>query len=327
MFYRFLFLLNCVGGILLGPALASDTKKVRVCISQIVEHPALNATHQGIEDELTKAGYIKEDNLNLRFESAQANPALAQQIAEKFLALNPDLVVGIATISAQSFAKAARNQKVRLVFSSVTDPLWANLVNSLNKPGRNTTGVSNFIPLEPQLDLMKKILPKLKSLGFLYNPGEANSQILIKKLEALMPKYEMTLILQTATKTADIPQATQRLLGKADAIFISNDNTVLSAISNVIQLATKAGKPVFVSDTDVVVQGALAALGPNQYQLGLQTGRMIVRILQGQNIEDQEVEFPDNQEMYLNLETAAKIGLDIPSDLLKQATKIYPEGK
>lgn len=327
MFYRFLFLFNFLVGILSFSTSASETKKVRICISQIVEHPALNATRQGIEDELKKAGYIKGDNLDLRFESAQANPALAQQIAGKFLALDPDLVIGIATVSAQSFAKAAKNKKVRLVFSSVTDPLSANLVDSLDKPGRNTAGVSNFISLEPQLDLMKKVLPELKNLGFLYNPGEANSRILITKLEALMPQYGMTLILQAITKTADIPQATQKLLGKSDAIFVSNDNTVLSAISNVIQLATEARKPVFVSDTNVVVQGALAALGPNQYQLGCQTGRMVVRILQGQNIAEQKVEFPDDQEMYLNLETAAKIGLNVAPDLVKQATKVYPEGK
>ena len=330
MFYRWLLLLNYVWVLLACPVLATQTskaQKVRICISQVVEHPALNATRQGIEEALEEAGYVKGDNLDLWIESAQASPALAQQIADKFLALEPDLVVGIGTVSAQSFAKAAKNRKVRLVFSSITDPLSANLVNGLNRPGRNTSGVSNFVPLGPQLELFQKIFPNLKKLGILYNPGEVNSQIIVKKLEALTTKYGMTLVKQIVAKTVDVPQATQRLLGQADAIFVSNDNTTLSAISNVIQLATREKKPVFVSDTDVVEQGALAALGPNQYQLGLQTGRMIVRLLRGKNIEDQKVEFPDTQETYLNLAAAAKIGLQFSPDLLAQATKVYPDGK
>jgi putative ABC transport system substrate-binding protein len=326
--YKFLFLLNLIwSAFFVYPAFGGEGSKVRVCISQIVEHPALNATRKGVEDALRAAGYIKGDNLDLRFESAQGNPALAHHIAEKFIGLAPDVVVAIATVSAQSFSRAAKDKRIKLIFSSVTDPLAANLVDTLNKPGRNTSGVSNFIPLEPQLKLIKRVLPNLKTLGVLYNPGEINSQILNKKLQALTSAEGIILILQAVTKTADLPQATQKLLGKVDAIFVTNDSTVLSGITNVIQLATKHKKPVFVSDTDVVSQGAIAALGPNQYELGVQTGKMVVRILQGANIDGQKVEFPTNQELYLNLKAAASIGLEFPPDLLKEATKIYPQEK
>lgn len=312
-------------GIATTNACASKTSQTpkKICISKIVEHPALDATTKGIIDALQKKGYEAGKNLEVRVESAQANPALAQQIASKYVNQSPDVVVGVGTVTAQSFARHAATGKAKLVFSSVTDPLKAGLVQSLDQPGNNTTGVSNFVDLEPQLNLFKKLQPGLKSLGFLYNPGEANSVILKERLEALCPKFGLALVCQAVNKTADVAQNATKLAQNAEAIFISNDNTALSSFQSVVKAAQNAKIPVYVSDTDAVAMGAVAALGPNQYEVGLQTGNIIVRLLDGGDIASEKVEFPAKTDLYLNIEAARRIGIEIPADLLESTTKVF----
>lgn len=302
-------------------ALASDGIK-KVFISQVVEHPALNITTKGIIDGLEQSGFKRGKNLDLRVESAQANPALAAQIATKFVNQNSDIVVGVGTISAQSFARYAANNQVKLVFSSVTDPLGASLVKNIKEPGNNTSGVSNFVALEPQIKLFQKLQPTLKRLGILYNPGELNSMSIVKRLEELTPKFGITLIKQTANKTADVAQAVTKLAGSVDAIFISNDNTALSALQSIINVANRAKIPVYVSDTDAAELGALAALGPNQYQIGLQTGKMIARGLKGENLGVMPVEFPQKTDLYLNEKAALISGIAIPKDMKAEAARV-----
>ena len=301
-----------------------DSKKVKIYISQLVEHPALDATTKGIIQGLSDAGY-KDENLDLIVESAQGNVSLANQIANKLISKNPDIVVGVATVTAQSFSKYARAGKTKLIFSSVTDPFDAGLVNSVIKPGNNTSGVSNFISLEPQIEMFLKIKPDIKKLGFLYNPGELNSISLIEKLKVICPTYGIELITVSASKTSEVAQSAAKLSSLVDAIFVSNDNTALSAFKTIVKAANNVSIPVFVSDTDIVKDGAVAALGPNQYDLGLQTANMIVSILEGKDINTAPVEFPKKIELYLNPNAAEKVGIKIPKELFESAS--YLVGK
>ncbi|MES2212293.1 MAG: ABC transporter substrate-binding protein [Pseudomonadota bacterium] len=320
-----LLALSTLALLLATPTFGADTLPPvmkKVLISQVVDHPALNETTQGIIDGLASKGYIIGDNLTLRVESAQANAALATQIASKFIHQQPDVVVGVGTPSAQSFAKAAADHKVRLIFSSVTDPLSAGLVQSLEAPGYDISGVSNFVPLTPQLKYFLDIQPNLNQLGIIYNPGEINSVAIVKQLEALCPPLNITLVKQTVARTADVPQAAVKLAAQVDAIFISNDNTALSSLQSIIKAAQAQAIPVYVSDTGAVSLGAIAALGPNQYDIGLQTGRMIARVLEGDQLSTMPVEFPEKTELYLNVEAADAIGLTIPEILLDAASSI-----
>jgi putative tryptophan/tyrosine transport system substrate-binding protein len=293
--------------------LASKPKKV--FISKVVDHPALDSTVNGIIDVLTENGYKTGENLVVKVESAQATMLLAAQIAMKYLNQSPDVVVGVGTITAQSFAKYALENKVKLVFSSVTDPVAANLVSDIKENNNNITGVSNFVNLEPQINLFLKLQPNLKKLGIIYNPTEINSVSIVKKLEKLCTDKSITLIKQTINKTADASQATVRIASKVDAIFISNDNTALSALTTIIQAANKFKIPVYVSDTDAVSAGALAALGPNQYQVGKQTGKMIAKLLQGEDMKSMPVEFPIDNQLFINIEVAKRLGIEVPQEL------------
>jgi putative ABC transport system substrate-binding protein len=257
-------------------------------------------TTKGIIDGLAELGYTNGQNLDLKVENAQGDAVLANQIAARLVSLNPDVVVGNPTITAQSFVKYAKEGKIKLVFTSVTDPLGAKIVNKLTQPGGNTTGVSNFVDLEPQIELFKEIKPTIKKIGFLYNPGELNSITLVNRLKEICPRYGLELVEMTASKTSEVYQSAIKLSSLVDAIFISNDNMALSALRTIVKAADAQKIPVFVSDTDIVRDGALAALGPNQYEIGKQTAHLIARILSGEDINKMNVEFPKGTELFLN---------------------------
>ncbi len=309
---------------LLSIAGAKDTAKTvkKVYINQLVQHPALDMTTKGIIDGLAELGYINGKNLDLKIDNAQGDTILANQISARLVSLNPDVVVGNPTITAQSFVKYAKEGKTKLVFTSVTDPLGAKIVNKLIQPGDNITGVSNFVDLEPQIEMFLKIKPTMKKLGFLYNPGELNSITLLNILKEICPRYGLEVIGITASKTSEVYQSAVKLSLLVDAIFISNDNMALSALKTIIKAANAQQIPVFVSDTDIVKDGALAALGPNQYEIGKQTARLIAKILEGEDINKMNVEFPKGTELFLNQSTAAKLGIVFPKELLAKADKI-----
>lgn len=324
MIFRNVFTFTLLSLSFFNPSLADPSPPKKVFISKIVDHPALDRTVEGIIDGLKQKGYESGINLELRIESAQANPALAQQIAAKFINQNPDVVVGVGTLTAQSFAKAAAAGKVKLVFSSVTDPLKAALVHSLDQPGNNTTGVSNYVDLEVQLMLFIKLQPTLKRLGFLYNSGEVNSVALREELEELCLKLGLTLVCQTVNKTADVAQNATKLAQNCEAIFVSNDSTVLSSLPSVVNVTNAAQIPLYVSDTDAVKLGAVAALGPNQYDVGVQTGHSIAWILDGGDIAKRPVEFTINMGLFLNIDAAKRVGMTIPDALIQTATNVIP---
>ncbi|CAK8162419.1 putative ABC transport system substrate-binding protein [Candidatus Xenohaliotis californiensis] len=312
-------LLLCIPA--LNGIMAAENMK-KVYISQIIQHPALDVTVRGIIDGLRENGYIKNKNVDIRIESAQANAALASQIAAKFVNSKPDVVVGVGTVTAQSFLRYVYKNKAKLVFSSITDPVQAGFVDSLLETNYSVSGVSNFIELKPQLELFQKIQPNLKTLGVLYNPGESNSLSINKHLESICPKFGIKLILQSANKTADIPQAATKLANAVDAIFVGNDNTALAALQSIIAIANRVKIPVYVSDTDSVEAGALAALGPNQYQVGLQTGSIVAHILNGKETNAIPIKFVNKTELYLNNNAAAILDIKFPDKILNQASKI-----
>jgi putative ABC transport system substrate-binding protein len=286
------------------------TEKPSVCVLKIVDHRALDETVRGIRDAIGKQA------ADIRMESAQGNPSLAVQISQKFVRQKVPVVVAIGTVAAQSFAKFA-NSGQKLVYSSVTDPKKAGLAANAH-----IGGVSNFVPLEPQLDLFMRIQPRLNRLGILYNPGEANSVSILEKLQKICPARNIQLIEQTATKSAEIPQAVATLAGKVDAIFISNDNTALGALPAIIRVANGRKIPVYVSDTDAVALGCLAALGPNQYQVGIQTGEMVKRILSGNLSGPLPHETVAAMELFLNAQAAQLLGIQFESELLGEAREV-----
>jgi len=315
-----------IGASLLAAAslVQADDPRV-VAITQIVEHPALDAVHEGVKDELAERGYREGENLRLMHESAQGNSAIASQIARKFVGENPDVIVAIATPSAQTVAAAARN--VPVVFSAVTDPVAAKLVQSWEAPGVNITGVSDMLPIEKHLDMLQRAMPDAKRIGTVYNPGEANAAALIELLEERLQARGLELVKGAATKTSEVLGAARSLVGKADAIYLTTDNTVISAAEAVISVGERAKIPVFAADTATVERGAVAALGFNYYNHGRQTGAMVARVLEGAGTADMPVETMEELDLYVNPEAAERMGVTLPEDLIQEAVKVVKNDK
>ena len=294
-----------------------------VAITQIVEHPALDAVHQGIRDELAEQGYKPGESVELMFESAQGNAAIASQIARKFVGEQPDVIVAIATPSAQTAAAAARD--IPLVFSAVTDPVEARLVESLEIPGANITGVTDMLPLEKHIDLLQRVMPEAKRIGTVYNPGEANAVALVNQLEKRLAKRDLELVKAAATKTSEVLGAARSLVGKVDAIYLTTDNTVISAVEAVISVGERADIPVFAADTATVARGAVAALGFDYYDVGRQTGAMVARILSGTAPADIPVETVEELSLFVNPAAAERMGITLPTAVVEDAAEVVSE--
>lgn len=291
-----------------------------VAVTQIVEHPALDAVREGVKDELTAEGFKEGENLQWLYESAQGNNATAAQIAKKFAGKNPHVIVAIATPSAQTMAAVARYSSI--VFSAVTDPLGAKLVSNMQKPGRNITGVTDLTPLDRHMALIKRIVPDAKNVGVIFNPGEANSITLVELVKKYAPLQGMQVVEAGATKSSEVLAAARSLVGKVDVIYVPTDNTVVSAFSAVVRVGQTARIPVIAGDTDSVRQGAIAALGFNYYDVGRQTGKIVVRILRGEKAGDIAVQGVDKLELFVNPAAARKMGITLDPGLLSEAKEV-----
>lgn len=291
-----------------------------VAITSIVEHPALDAIKDGVKESLTAAGYTEDKGLKWQFQTAQGNTAIAAQIARKFIGDKPDVIVAIATPSAQAVVAATKD--IPVVYSAVTDPVAAQLVPSMEPSGTNVTGVSDTLELEKQVDLIKKIVPGAKRVGMVYNPGEANSVVVVERLRELLPQSDMTLVEATAARTVDVGAAARSLVGKVDVIYTNTDNNVVSAYEALVKVGNDAKIPLIASDTDSVARGAIAALGVNYHDLGLQTGKMVIRILKGEKPGDIASETSDKLELYVNPGAASKQGVVLDDAVIKAATKV-----
>lgn len=294
---------------------------VSVKVTSIVEHPALDAARDGIKDELAAQGYKDGGNLEWEYQSAQGDVGTAGQIARKFVGDKPDVIVAIATPSAQAAVSAARGQ-IPVVFSAVTDPVAAKLVSNAKKPGGNVTGVSDLSPIGKHLDLIKEITPNAKTVGVPHNPGEANAVVLVDLLKQLAPGKGLTIVTASAPSSGDVLAAARSLVGKVDVIYVPTDNTIVSALEAVIKVGIDAKIPVYAGDTDSVPRGVMAALGFDYYDVGRQTGKMVARILKGEKAGDISVEGVDITQLHVNPGAAQKMGVIIPSAVVSRAKKV-----
>lgn len=291
-----------------------------VAITAIVEHPALDNVRRGVEDELKANGYIVGENLKLQFQSAQGSSANAAQIAKQFAANKPNVIVAIGTPSAQSLA--ATTKTIPIVFTAVTDPVAAKLSKSWGESGTNVTGVSDALSLDKQIELMLKIKPNLKSVGYIYSPGEINSTTILKQLEVSLAKLDIKIIAVPAQRTSDIPTAARSLKGKVDLIYTTTDNNVVSAYESLAKVANESKIPLIASNPEAVSRGALAALGMNYYDLGRQAGKIVIRILQGEKPGEIPLEIGHITELVVSTISAQRQGIVLPEEVIQSAAQV-----
>ncbi len=298
-------------------------KGYTVSVNQFVEHPALDAVLSGMKE------YLKDNSVEVEFKvhNAQANMPTANQIAQQMVGEQSDLLVAIATPSAQAcvqaLKKAPADLKRPFVFTAVTDPVAAGLVNDLNKPGGDVTGVSDLLPVKKHLQMVLEYKPGIKKLGVMYNAGEANSKSTVESIKKFSKEMGFKVVDATASKTAEVYQAAKSLVGRVDAVFIPTDNTIVSALESVIKIGVQNKLPIFAADVDSVKRGAVAAMGFDYYKHGYQTGAMIEKILKGASPANIPVEFQKDLQLQINAKYSKMMGVEPPKSLLDKATKVY----
>lgn len=311
-----LFIISVVGCSSSPSTPATSEKKVSIGIIQLVEHPALDAARKGFLDTLKENGYIEGQNLIIDYSNAQNDQSVLQSISQKFASANHDLILAIATPSAQAIAAATSN--VPILITAVTDPVTAKLVNSIEKPGTNVTGTTDMNPIKDQFELLKKLVPSAKKVGIIYNAGEVNSQVQVKIAKTAANELGIEVFEATVATSADVLQAAQSFIGKADAIYIPTDNTVVSAAQSVVQVTNKNKIPLFAGESSVINAGGLATIGINYENLGKQTGEMAIKVLKGTKPQDMPIENQKDFDIVINEETAKLLGITIPQELLSK---------
>lgn len=295
-------------------------------ITQIVDHPALNATRDGVIDAIREAGYT-EDEVKFIFGNAQGDFSIAMSIAQNFLAQGVDLVVAIATPTAQAAVQVFQGTGIPVVFSAVTDPTGAGLIGY-----ENVTGTSDLIDVRADLALLKELSPSIRQVGMVYNPGEANSAILTKMAIEAAPELGLKIVTAAAENTAAVPLAAQSLKGRVDALYVTTDNTVVAALEGVVEVANAEKIPFLEGDPSSLERGPLLCTGWDYYSHGLLTGTIVAKILAGTSPSDipfvcqKDTEF-GTREIWLNLDTAALIGFSFPQSVLQKATGVLFGGR
>ena len=292
--------------------LKADKKKdvFRIGISQFITHQSLDATREGFVDELVKQGYIEGKNIEIDLQNAQGEQRNLKTISQQ-LAESSDVVLAIATPSAQSLANTTQTTPV--IFSAVTDPVSAKLVESREHPGGNVTGTSDQSSdaISTQINLIKKVLPKAKTIGILYTQSEPNSVVQKDEAKRLLEEKGFTVVEKTILDSNNVKAAAESLMAEVDMVFVPTDNIISSTMETVKQVSIKHKVPVFGGSTEMIAVGGLYNYGTNYEELGRQTARMLIRVLKGEKPENIAVELPEKLELHTNQEMADALGIDI----------------
>jgi putative tryptophan/tyrosine transport system substrate-binding protein len=304
-------------------ASAAETKSI--AIITMVDTPQLVEVKDGIIKGLAAHGYVDGKNLKINFKSAQSNFGTAQQIARQFIGEAPDAIVSITTPASQAVVAATKDLPV--IFTVVTDPVSAKLISSKTHPGGNVSGVSDVVPTERQIGLVREVVPGLKTLGLLYDSASDSSRASAESIKALGPKMGFTVVEAAAMGLNNVASAAQSLVGRVDAIFVPNDTTVYAAFESVVKVAQDAHVPLFSAERRSVQRGSIGTVGFDFGQIGVKTADMIYKVLSGTKPGDMDVIYmvdePDTLGLYLNKASAEKMGVTIPKALLEQAAIVF----
>ncbi len=307
-----------------GEEQTAEGEQFKIGILQLMEHDALDNARNGFLNALAEGGYTEGEKIVVDVQNAQGDQSNLKTMSQKFVNDKEDLILAIATPAAQSVA--AETQEIPILATAITDYPEAGLVESNEVPNVNLSGTSDRTPVKEQLALLKQILPDVKKVGIMYNSSEANSEIqarsAIEACEDLGLEYQEG----TVTNVNDIQQVVQSIVGDVDALYIPTDNTFASAIPLVASITDVEKVPVICGENGMVKGGGLATVGIDYYKLGQQTGKMAIRVLEGEDISKMPVEFPDSTEVCINLDTAEKIGVTVPQEIIDSAAIVIKDG-
>ncbi len=300
----------------------------KIGLSQLLSHPSLDVTREGIIDGLAEEGYVEGDNLEIDYQNSELDMSLVATIAQQFVSENVDAMVTIATPNSQAAISAAEGTDIPVIFTAITDPVGSDMVVDWdNHPDENVTGVSDMLPVAKNLDLILEIVPGVEKIGTMYNAGESNSVFLVEKLIEACDALGIEVVESTVSASADILAAANALVGQGvDVIWVGTDNTVVSGLEAIIGLCEENQIPFFASDDASIERGAIAGWGFDYYDIGYQTGEMVAKILDGDGTAyDVPVEKGKIIFLSVNTAAAARMGVTIPQSIIDEAEVVYEE--
>lgn len=293
-----------------GTSSDGEKKTYKIGVTQIVEHPSLNAAYDGFKKALEDAGIEAEYDVQI----AQGDPSASTTIASNLVSSGVDLIFANSTPSAQTAASATSD--IPIVFTSVTDAVGAELVESMENPGGNVTGTIDSHP-DAISNTMKFLKDELgaQKVGMVFNSGEQNSRAQVDAVKEMLKDMDMTVVEASVATSADVKQATESLIGKVDSLYIITDNTVVSALESVVSVANENKIPMMVAEFDSVKRGGLAAYGFEYFDIGYEAGEMAVKILKGESKPaDLPVQIPQKLIFTMNKDTASALNLEIKDE-------------
>lgn len=295
-------------------------------IGQFAVHGSLDNCREGFIAGLAEEGFVEGENLTILSENAQADPGLAAQISTNFAGQSVDMVCAIATPIAQSAYSVGRKNNIPVIFTAVTDPIAAELANEDGTPVGEVTGTSDKLPVEQQLEMIRKILPDAEKIGIMYTTSEVNSASTLAEYKEKAPEYGFEIVEAGVSATADIPLAADNILEQVDCLNNLTDNTVVSSLPLILSKANAKNIPVFGSEIEQVKIGCLAAMGLDYVDLGRQTGHMAAKVLKGE-VKASEINFEVIEEaaFYGNAQAAENLGITFPDDLKENAKELFTE--
>lgn len=293
---------------------------ISIGISQIVEHPALDSARKGFIDALESKGFKDGEKVSIEIQNAQGDIPTAQIIAKDFVSQKKDMILAIATPTAQAAFNATK--EIPILITAVTDPVDAGLVQAWEKSGTNVAGTSDSAPMKKQLELIKKLVPNAKKVGIMFNTSETNSELQVSKAKELAPDFDFEIITSGVTNTNEVSQALDALVNKIDVLYVPTDNLIASSMPLVSAKCNEKKIPIIGAEKAHVELGALATEGIDYYKLGFQTGLMAVEVLEGKSPKDMAVETLKNTELVINNKVAELLNIDIPEDLKNKAVTV-----
>ncbi len=303
-----------------GGSKTEKTKVVNIGISQFVEHGALDSAREGFVKALEEKGYKDGEKIKIDLQNAQADMTNTQTIAQGFVADKKDLLLGIATPSAQALYNATKETPI--LITAVTDPVNAGLVKSLEKPGTNVTGTSDALDLKLQFQLLKELYPQAKKVGVIYTTSEANSEVQVKQIKEMAPTFGLEVVTAGVSTSNDVAQSLDSIIDGVDIMYVPTDNIVVSAMPLIYQKTIAKKIPIIASEKGQVESGALATEGIDYFKLGHQTGLMAVQIIEGKNPKDMPIQTAKEFTLTINENTVKELGLKLPEELKKRAEMI-----
>lgn len=289
-----------------------EEKKIVIGVSQIIEHPALDAAREGFIKVIKESEF--KDKVEFDIKSAQGDMSIAQNISAEFVSSKVDMILAIATPTAQAALNSTKD--IPILITAVTDPKSAGLISD------NVTGTSDATPIDKQFELIKEIVPSAKIIGIVYNLSEQNSELQVKLAKETAIKYGFRIETVGVTNVTEVSQALDALLEKVDVLYTPADNLVASSMPLIAEKTLNKKIPVIAAEKAHVESGALATEGIDYYKLGEQTGKQALEVLRGAKPNSIAITTLKNTELIINVTTAEKLNITLPKRVLDNAKKV-----